>query len=99
MRTRLVCFASWVSGAGCFLVAYFNRTERVIEGAYFDDEGAGSSVTKEGEGWTSYAPLTNDDYSVFSPFDFWDPYLWLGMGIAFALAGTVLWIVVARRAD
>jgi hypothetical protein len=53
----------------------------MLEGAYVDSPG---------EGWTSYAPYED---SIFSPFDPWNGYLWLGAGIALALGALALLVL------
>jgi hypothetical protein len=77
VRPGLLAACIAVASAACFVVAYFNRNAD-LEGAYFDSPGAG---------WTAYAAVEDP---IFNPFDPWNGYLWLGAGIAFALAALMV---------
>jgi hypothetical protein len=74
----------------CGLVAYLNRETSEIEGAYFIDPPGGKLPAHLP---AEEAPRAN----WFDPFDFDNPYLWLGAGIGLALAGTVILLVTLRR--
>ena len=81
MRQHLLPVSFAFAAAGCFVVAYLNRSSDV-EGAYFERE--------IGEGWTTYAPF---EQSLFNPIDPWNGNLWLGAGIAFVLVALALLIL------
>lgn len=49
----------------------------------------------EGEAFTSVVAFDPAEPTAFEPFRGWDPYLWLGAGVALVLVGLVI-LVLAR---
>lgn len=89
-----------LAGLVAFCVAYANRFDR--DWSAFRDE----------DGWTSYGPLPDPEQGnldapvlaedsnpgYFSPFDFWDPYLWAGAGFVLLAVGLLIFATGWNRA-
>ena len=88
MRWRLLAAALEASALACGVVAYLrhdDEPEPVIVGGNTRDGNLESP------------PLAEDTGSWFEPFDFGNPYLWLGAGSALALAGVLVLVLSLRR--
>ena len=75
-RAVITGLGLWALAAVALAVALVNRTERIGE--------------LGGEGWTSYAPLSDVSIDRFDGLRAFDPVLWLGLAIGLALAGAIV---------
>ena len=82
MKWRLLGLGLEVTALVCGLVAYANR-EVPIEGVYFGTGDDAIVTSSGGDSW-------------FEPFDFSQPYLWAGAGIAFAVTGVIVFLLAKR---
>lgn len=78
MRWRILALALEIAALAFGVVAYLNR-QSTVEGVYF---GTGDDAIVN--------PLEGN---WFQPFDFSQPYLWAGAGIACALTGVVVFLL------
>lgn len=81
MKWRLLALGLEITALACGVVAYATR-ETTLEGVYF---GSGDD-----------AIFNPSDGNWFEPFDFSQPYLWAGAGIACALAGAMVFLFARR---
>ena len=66
----------WLLAAVALAVALSNRRQALTEAG--------------GEGWTSYAPLSDSTIDRFAGLQASDPVLWLGLATGLAVAGAVV---------
>lgn len=92
MHSWRVAVVLVVCACACIAVAVVNRH-------VYPWKVGGIPTHVEGTGWTAYAPL---DVSSASPsrldsFEPWDPYLWLGAGVALLLVSVCVAAFSMRR--
>jgi heme/copper-type cytochrome/quinol oxidase subunit 1 len=55
------------------------------------------SIEVPHSGWTAYAPVDEPALGRFERLDVWDPYLWLGAGVALLVTGCAVGATARRR--
>ena len=80
----MVAIGLELAALGCGALTYLNRDHPELEGVYFNAPLRADEIDDLTESW-------------FDPFDFGNPYLWLGLSVAFALSGIVVFVVSRRR--
>ena len=82
MQWRLLALALEITAVACGIVAYVNR-QAPIEGVYFGTGDDAIVTSSGGDSW-------------FEPFDFSQPYLWAGAGVAFVVTGMIVFLLAKR---
>ena len=80
MSSRALAVGLEAAALICGVLTYLHRDAGVVEGVYLDADDL-EAATKQ---------------SWFDPFDFGNPYLWLGMTVAFAVGGIAVFLQSRR---